>query len=54
MLRDPVDPVDLAKKTVTGFSLLDTPEHVESENIFLKIGNGRSLDQLLSKTDPNS
>jgi hypothetical protein len=30
---------------------LDTPEHVESENINLKIGNGSSLYQLFSKRD---
>jgi hypothetical protein len=30
---------------------LDTLEHVESENINLKIGNGSSLYQLFSKRD---
>jgi hypothetical protein len=33
-----VDPVDLALKNRNLF--LDTPEHVESENIHLKIGHG--------------
>jgi hypothetical protein len=43
-----VGPDDLAKL------ILDTPEHVESENNNLKIGNGSSLYQLFSKTDSNS
>jgi hypothetical protein len=30
---------------------LDTPEHVDTENINLKIGNGSSLYQLFSKRD---
>jgi hypothetical protein len=34
--------------------ILDTPEHVESENINLKIGNGSSLYQLFYKRDLNS
>jgi hypothetical protein len=44
-----VDPDDLAKKNPQ--LILDTPEHVESENINLKIGNGSSLYQLFSKRD---
>jgi hypothetical protein len=31
--------------------VLDTPEHVESENIKLKIGHGSSAYQLFSKRD---
>jgi hypothetical protein len=34
--------------------VLDTPEHVDSENINLKIGHGSSLYQLFSKRDLNS
>jgi hypothetical protein len=39
-----VDPDDLAKEK-------EKPEHVESENINIKIGNGSSLYQLVSKRD---
>jgi hypothetical protein len=34
--------------------VLDTPEHVESENIKFKIGHGSSAYQLFSKRDLNS
>jgi hypothetical protein len=34
--------------------ILDTPEHVDSENIKLKIGYGSYLYQLFSKCDLNS
>jgi hypothetical protein len=36
------------------FLILDTQEHVDSENIKLKIGYGSSLYQLFSKCDLNS
>jgi hypothetical protein len=39
----------LAKKLV--FLILDTQEHVDSENIKLKIGYGSSLYQLFSKRE---
>jgi hypothetical protein len=34
--------------------VLDTPEHVDLENINLKIGHGSSAYQLFSKRDLNS
>jgi hypothetical protein len=47
MLRDL-----LTQKCSHNFLLiLDTPEHVDSENINLKIGYGSSLYQLFSKRD---
>jgi hypothetical protein len=46
-----VDPNLMYKKP---YLVLDTPEHVDSENINLKIGHGSSLYQLFSKSDLNS
>jgi hypothetical protein len=46
-----VDPNVHGLKNRNWFSVLDTPEHVKSENIKLKIGHGRSLYQLFSKRD---
>jgi hypothetical protein len=45
-----VDPKVGYKKTVTAL-VLDTPKHVDSEYINLKIGYGSSLYQLFSKRD---
>jgi hypothetical protein len=47
-----VNPKRLAQKLI--LLILDTPEHVDSENIKLKIGYRPLLYQLFSKRDLNS
>jgi hypothetical protein len=47
-----VDPKVLSLKK--RLLILDTPEHVDSENVKLKIGPKSLLDQLFSKRDLNS
>jgi hypothetical protein len=50
MLRDLLTKIAWNKKW---FLILDTPEHVDSENIKLKIGSRSLLYQLFSKRDVN-
>jgi hypothetical protein len=51
MLRDLLTQIASTKKPSTTWY---APEHVDSENINLKIGHWRVFYQLFSKTDSNS
>jgi hypothetical protein len=46
-----VNPKVLTQKKVTDFGIAQAPEHVDSENIRLKIGHRPLLNQLFSKRD---
>jgi hypothetical protein len=51
MLRDLLTQIAWNEKWLL---ILDTPEHVDSENMIFKIDYGSSLNQLFSKCDLNS